>query len=152
MPVTAVDVQPVEVEQLRQQQRVLVGGALGHGGQAPVVGQTGGFTAVPGPGAAGRVVAGSSANRPTTVSVFPTSMASSTVSPFPGGQIESEVEHGGGVGERPHRDEVGAGGGQRGAMARSTPPGHLDQGRHPVAPGAQGHTLGHLVEATCCRA
>ena len=45
-----VDVEPVEVEQLGEEQGMLVGRALGHRGQPPVVGQAGRLVPVPGPG------------------------------------------------------------------------------------------------------
>ena len=96
-----------------------------------------------------------------TVSVLPTSMASSTVSPsprrsLPARQVEPEVEHRGRVGQGPDRDEVGAGRGVgAGRSPRVDPAGHLDQrcvrraGRPAAGRRTSATPLGvHVVEQT----
>ena len=120
---------------------MLVGSSLGHRRESPVVRQPGRLAAVRGPVPSG-VAPTVSANRPTTVSVFPTSMASSMSALRAGTrrQIESQIEGGGRVGEGPDRDEVGTGHRQRGALSRVTPPDTSTSNPAACTPGTQAAT------------
>src|SRR5919197_2685485 len=85
-----------------------------------------------------------SRNSPMTVWVLPTSMASSTGRLL---QVESEVEDGRRVGERPYGDQIGSGRGIGGHASEVDAPGHLDRDGCPQDPGRLGHLLGgHVVE------
>ena len=128
---------------------MLVGGPVGHGGQAPVVGQAGRLGAVAGHRSSTGAV-GSSAKRPTTVSVLPTSMASSMVSPFR--SVPAAGSRGRGRGRAPGPSGSSAptdsrsapAAGQRRARSPGHPAGHLDQGGDPGA-----RTHGPTHSATC---
>ena len=115
MPVMApAGIEALQLEELVHQQGHLVGGARGDGGDAPVVQQLARCC---------RRARRRAPNRPMTVWVLPTSMATSTGSAL---QVEADVEHRCRVGHGADRDPVGARRRVAGDRLEGDPAGDLD--------------------------
>ena len=143
-----VDVQTVEVEQLGEEQGVLVGGALGHRGQAPVVGQAGRLVAVAGTGAVGRLggVVGEQTDDGLGVADVDGEQHGQ---PFrrrrdPARRSNPRSRTGAEWVRAPTEMRSAPAAANRGRGVEVDPAGHLDQSRRPSAR-SRGHARGHLV-------